>query len=102
MRKPSLYKRLRQILSDFLFVLFHWREYHDVVLTLHQPWFDVVEGSDLLYLSDPANWRCKFCGCEYSCYTDYDRLYLDEEINQQRHSDGCLWLRIKEIHPYYR
>ncbi len=91
MRKPSLYRRLRQVLSDFLFVLFHWREYHDIVLTLHQPWFDIIEcDATPLYLNDPANLLCKFCGCRYGT------------VMVVRHRLGCLWLRIKKIHPYHR
>jgi len=100
MREPSLYRRLRQTLSGFLFVLFHWREYNDIVLAIYQPWFDIVKGN-MLYTSDPANWRrnwrCKFCGCRYS-----DNSYRGRPGRLKKHRDGCLWLRIKKIHPYYR
>lgn len=93
MGKQNLYRGLRQIISSFFFVLFHWREYHEVVLTILQPWYDVVDGVIPQYMSDPDNWRCKFCG----------RPYHDSWINSQKqHHDGCLWLRIEKIHPHYR
>lgn len=99
MKEPSLYGRLRQALSEFLFVLFHWREYHDAVLTIHQPWFDIVEGAIPQYMGDPANWRCKFCGRKYK-HKYLPREPWEEIVNL--HSPGCLWPRIEKIHPYYR
>jgi len=94
-------RKIRRTLPGFIFVLLHWREFHDIVLTLHQPWFDVVEGSDMLYLSDPANWRCKFCGCRYRTSVIVLTARGLEEP-QQKHAPGCLWPRIEKIHPYYR
>ena len=81
-------------LIDFLFVVRHWREYYSIISEIFHPWFDVVEGTEAMYMSDPDNWHCKFCNCRY-----WHRLQ-DPSISMGLvglHRPDCLWTRITRL-----
>ena len=76
-----------QTLIRFIFVVRHWREYYSIVHEMFHPWFDVEEGAEALYMSDPENWRCKFCGSHY---------YYRRE-GPPLHRPDCIWSRITKL-----
>ena len=76
-------------LLDILFVVRHWREYYSIVSEMFHPWFDIVEGTEAMYMSHPDNWRCKFCGCKYLFREPWDIVDL--------HSPSCIWSRITKL-----
>lgn len=85
-------------LLDFLFVVRNWRRYRDVVAFIYQPWFDVSAGGHLLYMSNPDDLRCMFCGAEYPKVERLDLEMLGNwtreprpELPEEKHREGCLW-----------
>jgi len=74
----------------FIFVARTWRQHHDIIAAIYNPWFDIVEGDDLLYCSNSENWRCKFCGAPYAPQSDdWTRHFTEYE---KGHLVGCLWV----------
>lgn len=71
-------------------------QYRYIVESIYSPWFDISEGSDMLYMSSPENLRCKFCSCKYVPY-DADAWMHATHEETQKHHKNCLWRKIDQI-----
>ena len=81
---------------QFIVVLRRLEQYRYIAESIYNPWFDISEGSDMLYMSNPENLRCRFCGCKYVPY-DADAWMHATHDEMQNHHENCLWLKIDKI-----